>query len=66
MLILPVLPDTKRWLSLADKSRGKVMLHLPDRSRCDLKQDRTPKQARPGFSQAHYFDRRRNSGGGMP
>jgi len=37
MLTFFLIPDTKRFLTLVNKSRGEVMLHMPDGSRRNLK-----------------------------
>ncbi len=44
MLTFKVIPNMERFLSLVAHSRGKVMLYLPDNTRCDLKEDRTARQ----------------------
>ena len=41
MLQFMMLPDRERFLRLVEHSRGQVLLHLPDQTRCDLKQDGT-------------------------
>lgn len=37
MLAFFLIPDTKRFLALVDKSCGEVMLHMPDGSERNLK-----------------------------
>lgn len=37
MLTFFLIPDTKQFLKLADKSHGEVLLHLPDGSKHNLK-----------------------------
>ena len=37
MLTFFLIPDTKRFLKLVNKSCGEVMLHMPDGSKHDLK-----------------------------
>lgn len=39
-----MLPDTEGVLSLAQHSRGAVLLHLPDGGVCDLRRDNTARQ----------------------
>ena len=39
-----MMPNAETFLSLVKKSRGDVLLHLPDGSRCSLKQDHTAQQ----------------------
>ncbi|WP_295766063.1 hypothetical protein [uncultured Oscillibacter sp.] len=52
MFKLMVLPDTEGFLNVVEHSRGRVLLHLPDDSTCDLKRDHTARQLlrvmRPG------------------
>ena len=44
MLTITLLPDREGFLDLVDRSRGSVLLQLPDRSTCDLKRDPTARQ----------------------
>ena len=44
MLKFMMIPNMERFLSLIEESHGKVILHLPDDTQCDLKQDRTARQ----------------------
>ena len=44
MLKFMLLPNMERFISLIEKSRGKVMLHLPDDTQCDLKENYTARQ----------------------
>ena len=39
MLTMLYLPDRSRFLGLVARSRGDVVLHLPDNSRLSLKED---------------------------
>ncbi len=52
MFQIMMLPDAEDFLSVVERSRGQVLLHLPDDSRCDLKRDHTACQLlrvmRPG------------------
>lgn len=38
------IPNAETFLSLISRSRGDVLLHLPDGSRCSLKRDHTAQQ----------------------
>lgn len=38
------IPDPERFLHLAEKSRGSVMLHLPDGSQVDLRENHDARQ----------------------
>lgn len=38
------IPDTNKFLNLVDKSQGNVMLHLPDGSQVNLKQNHDAQQ----------------------
>lgn len=38
------IPDAEKFLNLVEKSRGNVMLHLPDGSQTDLKESRDARQ----------------------
>lgn len=44
MFKIMMLPDAENFLNVVANSRGQVLLHLPDNSRCDLKQDNTARQ----------------------
>lgn len=44
MFKIMMLPDTENFLRVVEHSRGQVLLHLPDDSRCDLKRDHTARQ----------------------
>ena len=44
MFQIMMLPDAEDFLSVVERSRGQVLLHLPDDSRCDLKRDNTARQ----------------------
>lgn len=44
MLTMTVLPDREAFLRIVDRSRGSVLLQLPDRTACDLKHDSTARQ----------------------
>lgn len=52
MFTVMMLPNAERFLELAARSCGEVLLHLPDGSLCDLKRDHTARQLlktlRPG------------------
>lgn len=52
MFKIMMIPNTEKFLSLVNQSRGDVLLHLPDGGRCSLKQDHTARQIlrtmRPG------------------
>lgn len=52
MLKINVIPNMERFLDLVARSRGKVLLHLPDNTQCDLKEDGVARQLfqtmRPG------------------
>ena len=52
MLTFFLIPDTKRFLTLVNKSCGDVLLNLPDGTKCSLKRDHTARQMlramRPG------------------
>lgn len=44
MIQILLMPDAEKFLSLVRQSCGDVLLHLPDGSRCSLKQDHTARQ----------------------
>ena len=44
MLKIMMLPDTEKFLSVVDQSRGGVFLRMPDQTRLDLKKDATARQ----------------------
>ena len=44
MFKIMMLPDKENFLRVVEHSRGQVLLHLPDDSRCDLKRDHTARQ----------------------
>ena len=44
MFKIMMLPDAENFLNVVSNSRGQVLLHLPDDSRCDLKRDNTARQ----------------------
>ena len=44
MLTIKLLPDRESFFNLVDRSRGSVLLQLPDQSTCDLKHDPTARQ----------------------
>ena len=44
MFQIMMLPDAENFLNVVERSRGQVLLHLPDHSRCDLKRDHTARQ----------------------
>ena len=44
MLTMKLLPDRESFLNLVDRSRGSVLLQLPDQSTCDLKSDPIARQ----------------------
>lgn len=44
MFKIMMLPDADNFLGLVERSRGQVLLHLADDSRCDLKRDNTARQ----------------------
>lgn len=52
MFKIMMLPDADHFLNVVEHSRGQVLLHLPDNTRCDLKRDNTARQLlramRPG------------------
>ena len=52
MFKIMMLPDSENFLNVVERSRGQVLLHLPDNTRCDLKRDNTARQLlramRPG------------------
>ena len=52
MFKIIMLPDADNFLNVVEHSRGQVLLHLPDNTRCDLKRDNTARQLlramRPG------------------
>lgn len=52
MLKIIAMPNAEKFLSLIRQCCGDVLLHLPDGSRCSLKQDHTAQQLlrsmRPG------------------
>lgn len=52
MFQIMMLPDAENFLHVVEHSRGQVLLHLPDNTRCDLKRDHTARQMiramRPG------------------
>lgn len=37
MMTIFMMPDPEKFLKVVFQSRGQVLLHLPDGSRCDLK-----------------------------
>ncbi|MEY8388492.1 hypothetical protein AALC17_14580 [Oscillospiraceae bacterium 38-13] len=39
-----LIPDAEHFLRVVEHSRGQVLLHLPDGTRCDLKRDHTARQ----------------------
>lgn len=39
MLRFMYIPDMGQFMNLVERSRGKVLLQLPDRTQCDLKSD---------------------------
>ena len=49
MFQIMMLPDAEDFLSVVERSRGQVLLHLPDDSRCDLKRDHTARQLLRGM-----------------
>lgn len=52
------IPDVDRFLNLVGQSQGDVILHLPDGSQVDLKQNHTARQlfqiTPPGKSGLHF------------
>lgn len=44
MMTLFCIPNMERFLDLVERSCGRVLLHLPDNTFCDLKEDRTAAQ----------------------
>ena len=44
MFKIMMLPDSENFLNVVERSRGQVLLHLPDNTRCDLKRDHTARQ----------------------
>ena len=44
MLKIIAMPNAEKFLSLIRQCCGDVLLHLPDGSRCSLKQDHTARQ----------------------
>lgn len=52
------IPDVDRFLNLVGRSQGDVILHLPDGSQVDLKQNHTARQlfqiTHPGKSGLHF------------
>ena len=44
MMTIFCIPDMERFLRIVEDSRGKVLLHLPDKTLCDLKRDSTAVQ----------------------
>ena len=44
MLKFILIPNKEKFLQLISKSSGKIYLHLPDGSICDLKDDQTALQ----------------------
>ena len=44
MFQIMMLPDADNFLKVVENSRGQVLLHLPDNTRCDLKKDNTARQ----------------------
>lgn len=44
MLKINVIPNMERFLDLVARSRGKVLIHLPDSTQCDLKEDGAVRQ----------------------
>ena len=52
MFKIMMLPDTENFLHVVERSRGQVLLHLPNNTHCDLKRNNTARQMlraiRPG------------------
>ncbi len=44
MLTMTILPDREAFLRIVDRSRGSVLLQLPDQTTCDLKHDPAVRQ----------------------
>ena len=44
MFKIMMLPDSENFLNVVERSRGQVLLHLPDKTFCDLKRDNTARQ----------------------
>ena len=44
MFKIRMLPDAENFLNVVQHSRGQVLLHLPDKTFCDLKRDNTARQ----------------------
>ena len=44
MLTMTLLPDREEFLRIVDRSRGSVLLQLPDQTTCDLKHDPAARQ----------------------
>lgn len=44
MFKIHLIPNMERFLSLVARSRGKVLLHLPDNTQYDLKEDSAVRQ----------------------
>lgn len=44
MITFMRIPNAEEFLRIIERSRGKVILHLPDGGLCDLKRDRTARQ----------------------
>ena len=44
MFRIMMLPDAENFLNVVQHSRGQVLLHLPDKTFCDLKRDNTARQ----------------------
>lgn len=44
MFQINIIPNMERFLNLVARSRGKVLLHLPDNTRYDLKEDGAVRQ----------------------
>lgn len=44
MLKINVIPNMERFLDLVARSRGKVLIHLPDNTQFDLKEDSAVRQ----------------------
>ena len=44
MFKIMMLPDAENFLNVVEHSRGQVLLHLPDKTFCDLKRDNTARQ----------------------
>ena len=44
MFKINIIPNMERFLNVVARSRGKVLLHLPDNTQCDLKEDGAVRQ----------------------